>query len=93
MAPTEPENVTSLKQELRELARKNRWYIENRWSVEEQQADAKRVADQLLALASGEILEPITADEQPQPDLSDLSLIHISEPTRRACRSRMPSSA
>ena len=23
----------------------------------------------------------------------DLSLIHISEPTRRACRSRMPSSA
>ena len=25
--------------------------------------------------------------------ISELSLIHISEPTRRACRSRMPSSA
>ena len=25
--------------------------------------------------------------------IEDLSLIHISEPTRRACRSRMPSSA
>jgi len=28
------------------------------------------VADQLLALAGGEILQPVTADEQPGSDLS-----------------------
>ena len=73
MAPTEPENETTLEEELKELAEKNRWYIENRWGVEEQQADAKRVADQLLALASGEALEPVAPDEQPPADLSDIN--------------------
>jgi hypothetical protein len=72
MATTNPENETALKEELRELAEKNRWYIENRWGVEEQQADAKRVADQLLALTTGEAMEPVPSTEQPQPDLSDI---------------------
>jgi len=72
MAPTESDNETSLKEELRELAEKNRWYIENRWGVEEQQADAKRVADQLMALATGETLEPITSASQPLSDLPDI---------------------
>lgn len=72
MAPTESENETTLKEALRELAEKNQWYIENRWGVEEQQADAKRVADQLMALASGETLEPITSVGQPATDLSDI---------------------
>jgi len=33
MAPTESENETSLKEQLRALAEKNHWYIENRWGV------------------------------------------------------------
>ena len=35
----------------------------------------------------------IWKNEERLRNLQDLSLIHISEPTRRACRSRMPSSA
>ena len=35
----------------------------------------------------------IVPDQAQGAMLHDLSLIHISEPTRRACRSRMPSSA
>lgn len=80
MATTKPENETSLKEELRELAEKNRWYIENRWGVTEQQADAKRVADQLLALAGGESLEPVTPAEQPQSDLSDIDFQGVFTP-------------
>ncbi len=72
MVPTESEKESVLSEELRELAEKNQWYIENRWGVEEQQADAKRVADQLLALANGETLQPITPEDNPLPDLSDL---------------------
>ena len=80
MATTKPENETALKEELRELAEKNRWYIENRWSVAEQQADARRVADQLLALVGGETLQPVTPVEQPQADLSEIAFLGTFTP-------------
>ena len=44
--------------ELKELARENLWYINNRWGSEEQQADARQVAEKILALANGEAVEP-----------------------------------
>ncbi len=69
MAPTESKEVLTKK--LKELAEKNRWNIENRWGVSEQQDDAKRIADQLFALVNGESLEPISAEGQSTGDLSD----------------------
>ena len=51
-------------------------------------AGAAVEAGQVLATISS----PALANELKQAE-STLSLIHISEPTRRACRSRMPSSA
>lgn len=65
-----------MSQELKDLAYEIRWYIENRWMVQEQQANAKRVADKLVALATGETLAPVTPTE-PHPttpiieDISD----------------------
>ena len=38
-------------------------------------------------------LEVFFTTHKPLPDRQDLSLIHISEPTRQESRSRMPSSA
>ena len=58
------ESDQSIIEALKELAHQNRWYIQNRWTVEEQQADAARVADKLVAIASGE-----TIVSAPVPDL------------------------
>ena len=64
--------------------------------------DARGTRDQVAAAASEAGLDfVIIGDHPPDPRRPDweiwepefLSLIHISEPTRRACRSRMPSSA
>ena len=53
-----------MSQELKELAYEIRWYIQNRWMVEEHQIHAKRVADKLVAIAEGETPESV---DQPEP--------------------------
>lgn len=60
MANNANKDKQELSEELRELAQENRWYIENRWTVEEQQANAKRIADRLLAIAEGKTVEPVS---------------------------------
>ena len=52
-----------MSEELKDLAHEIRWYIENRWAIKEQQENAKRVADKLIALANGEILDRVTPFE------------------------------
>ena len=47
-------------------------------------ADFAHLADDVAAIASADWVHV---------DVMDLSLIHISEPTRQCCTSRMPSSA
>lgn len=68
-----------MKEELQDLAYENRWYIENRWTVVEQQANAKRVADKILAIATGETLEPATSPE-PHSGLSEVVIPDIFKP-------------
>ena len=46
-----------------------------------------------LAIEQGEFTALVGPSGSGKTTLLNLSLIHISEPTRRACRSRMPSSA
>lgn len=58
-------------EELKDLAYENLWYIENRWTVEEQQANAKRVAEKILAIATGATVEPVTVPE-PQSEFSSV---------------------
>lgn len=55
-----------MSQELKDLACEIRWYIGNRWMVKEQQVDAKRLADKLVALAEGEALDSV-APPEPSP--------------------------
>lgn len=47
-----------MSQELKALADELRWYIENRWTVEEQQEDALLAADKLIALINDEAVAP-----------------------------------
>ena len=49
------------------------------------EATVTAISDMNFTISSGEFVGIM--------GVSGLSLIHISEPTRRACRSRMPSSA
>ena len=55
----------------------------------------KNAVDPLTATAMINHEDAIILDVRSMAEFKDghLSLIHISEPTRRACRSRMPSSA
>ncbi len=74
MGQSQSERENSIKEELKKLAYKNRWFIENRWTVEEQQENAKRVADRLLAIATGETVEPVTVTEAPQAEFLDVAV-------------------
>ncbi len=46
-----------MSEELKELAYKNRWIINNRWANEAYQVDASQVADRLVALATGQQID------------------------------------
>ena len=50
-------------EDLQELVYTNRWLIQNRWGVEEHQAYAERLADQLVAFATGGTVEPVPVTE------------------------------
>jgi hypothetical protein len=65
MCPNNTE--TEFREALKELAYENRWIIQNRWMSEEHQESAKRVADKLVALASGESVEPVLPEEGEAP--------------------------
>jgi hypothetical protein len=72
MSERQPESEPATSEGLKELAYENRWYIKNRWTVAEQQANATRVADKLVAIVTGETVIPVTFAE-PQPGPSELT--------------------
>ena len=68
---TRNETEASREAELKELAYTNRWLIHNRWGMEELQAYAERLADKIVALATGTSVEPLASPE-PEPAASSL---------------------
>jgi hypothetical protein len=68
---TRNETEASREAELKELAYTNRWLIHNRWGMEEHQAYAERLADKIVALATGTSVEPLASPE-PEPAATSL---------------------
>ena len=57
------QNDNEVNKILKELAYENLWYIENRWTVEEQKVNALRAANKILAIVSGKTTETPTETE------------------------------
>ena len=57
--------------DLKELAQENLWNINNRWGSDEQLKQAKLVAEKIVALANGEVIEPVV---QPTPEITRPSI-------------------
>jgi len=68
---TDNDTEVSREAEFQDLAYTNRWLVRNRWGMEEHQPYAERLADKIVAFATGATVAPLILPE-PEPAASHL---------------------